>query len=45
MPPKKNLKLLAVRLYHPSEFSQGEFLATCGGESGSDQFKYSAPNK
>jgi hypothetical protein len=36
MPPKKNLKLSAVRLRHLSEFSQGDFLAAAGGEMRSD---------
>jgi hypothetical protein len=36
MPPKKNLKLSAVRLRRLSEFSGGEFIAAAGGESGSD---------
>jgi len=36
MPPKKNLKLSAVRLRRLSGFSRGGFLAAAGGESGSD---------
>ena len=42
MPPKKNLKLLAMRLRRLSEFLRGEFLAAAGGEMRSDYFKYSA---
>ena len=38
-PPKKNLKLSAVRLRCLSEFSRGEFLADAGGENGSRYFK------
>ncbi|MDP1689952.1 MAG: hypothetical protein Q8L52_01990, partial [bacterium] len=36
LPPKKNLKLSAVRLRRLSEFSRGEFLAAAGGEMRSD---------
>src|SRR3989344_6008414 len=36
LPPKKNLKLSAVRLRRLSEFSLGEFLAATGGEMRSD---------
>jgi len=40
MPPKKNLKLSAVRLRRLSvrqlADSRGDFLAACGGENGSD---------
>jgi len=43
MPPKKNLKLSAVRLRRLSEFSRGEFLAAEGGEMRSDYFKNRAP--
>jgi len=44
LPPKKNLKLSAVRLRRLSEFSRGEFLAAAGGESGSDYLKNTAPS-
>ena len=43
MPPKKNLKLSAVRLRRLSEFSRGEFLAAAGGEMRSNYFKNRAP--
>ena len=43
MPPKKNLKLSAVRLRRLSEFSRGAFLAAAGGEMRSDYFKNTAP--
>jgi len=40
MPPKKNLKLSAVRLCRISDFA-GAFLAAAGGEMRSNYFKYS----
>jgi hypothetical protein len=43
LPPKKNLKLSAVRLRRLSEFSRGDFLAAAGGEMRSDYFKNTAP--
>jgi len=36
LPPKKNLKLSAVRLRRLFEFSRGDFLAPFGGEMRSD---------
>ena len=39
LPPKKNLKLSAVRLRHVSDFSLGAFLATAGGENRSNYLK------
>jgi hypothetical protein len=36
LPPKKNLKLSAVRLRRIFRISRGVFLATCGGEMRSD---------
>lgn len=36
MPPKNNLKLVALRLRRLSEFTRGEFLVAAGGEMRSD---------
>jgi hypothetical protein len=45
MPPKKNLKLSAVRLCRLSGFSQGDFLAAAGGEMRSDYLQNTAQNR
>jgi|GEM_PF-1825603 len=42
MPPKKDLKLSAVRLRRISDFSRG-VLAACGGEMGSAKQSNTAP--
>ena len=43
MPPKKNLKLLAVRLRRIFGLFAGAFLAACGGENRSNYLKNTAP--